>query len=241
MERLRARRPGRNPLSPQRLQLQDPERQVLLPPTDYLDAVRRLLDFIEFDPCSTDACQKVVDAHRWYRAEDAIAVLDEPWSGRVFLHPHPNVVVGRHQLQKLLREYLSGRITSAVVLAGRGDWLRQEPLLLSFPWMIHYRRLPHRRLDASGTPRPFTPTHNSITHYLPAKDGLDFDEDRLALFVESFSCFGRVVLAEDLGNDWEQDALLATARMPMKPLLTKRRLDRYTTRAERAIQSPPQP
>lgn len=240
MEQLKARRPDRKSRSLQRLQLENPEQQVLIPPAEYLDAVRRVLDFIEFDPCSTVACQKAIDAHRWYRADDALSVLDEPWSGRVFLHPHPNIVIGRQQLQKLLREYLSGRVSSAIVLAGRGDWLRQEPLLLSFPWMIHYRRLNHRRLGADGVPRPFTPTHNTITHYLPAKDGLDFDEDRLALFVESFSCFGRVVLAEDLGNDWEQDALIATARMPTKPLLTKRRLDRYTTRAERAIQSPQQ-
>jgi hypothetical protein len=201
---------------------------VLIPPPEYLDATRRVLDFIQLDPCSTAACQKVIGAHAWFKASNAAENLDEPWSGRVFLHAHPDLALARQQLQKLLHEYLAGRVDAAIILAGRGDWLRQEPLLLSFPWLIHYKRMAHRRVMPGGS-TPFTPTHNTISHYLPARQGFEFDEDRLALFVEAFSPFGRIVLAEQTGRDWTEDALIATARMPVKPVLPRTRLDRHNT------------
>ena len=222
-------------LPPERGHLEHPDQQVLIPPADYLAACRSVLGSIDLDPCSTGKAQSCIDATSWYRAEQATAALAESWQGRVFLHPHPNVVVGRYQVQKLLRDYLADRVTAAIVLGGRGDYLRQEPLLLSFPFLIHYRRLNVSRLQANGELATHTPSHNTITHYLPAKTGHAFCEERLAAFLEAFSPYGRVVLAEDFGDDWQQDALLASARMPIKPVLTKSRLDRYSIRAEQQL------
>lgn len=240
MQRLGRRRGPQANLTPERALLADPEHHILIPPVNYLDACRRTLGTIDLDPCSSAKAQQSIEAMAWYRAEEAIAALSEPWRGRVFLHPHPNVVVGRYQIQKLIRDYLADRVSAAIILGGRSDALRQEPLLLSFPFLVHYRRLKFWRL-APDTERlqGHTPSWNTITHYLPAKTGHAFDEERLAVFLESFSPFGRVLLAEDFGDDWQQDALLATARMPIKPVLTRTRLDRYSVRAEQQLRYTP--
>lgn len=209
----------------------DPDGTILIPPAHYLDAVRRVLDVIDLDPCSSEKAQGSIDAQSWYRAEDAQAALAEPWHGRVFLHPHYDNTIGRYQLQKLLRDYLADRVTAAVILIGKTDWLRCEPLLLSFPFLLHYKRLSHWRWSKEHeTLERINPSFNHATLYLPAKSGPHFDEDRLARFIETFSSFGRVILAEDLGDGWEQDALLATARFPVKPILTTLRLERYNAR-----------
>ena len=211
-----------------RAHLEDPDGTILIPPEDYLIAVRQVLGVIDLDPCSSARAQLSIDAQGWYKAEDAAAALAEPWSGRVFLHPHPNSTVARYQIQKLLRDYLAGRIEAAVLLAGKVDWLRTEPLLLSFPWCMHYRRLSHWRWDSATA--KLTRLNPSFTHfslYLPKRNGHHFDDDKLAAFLEHFSSYGRVVLAEDFGDDWEQSAMLATRRMPIKPVLTQTRLSRY--------------
>ena len=209
--------------------LDDPDGTILIPPQDYLNALRKTLGVIDLDPCSTAIAQQSIEAQGWYRAEDADAALAAPWSGRVFLHPHPDAHVARAQLQKLMRDYLADRVTAAVILAGKTDWLRAEPLLLSFPFLLHYRRLTHWRwLTATSELTRLNPSFNSVSIYLPAKrNGTHFDEEALDRFVDAFSNFGRIILAEDLGENWEQHALVATRRMPIKPILTTDRIDRY--------------
>jgi hypothetical protein len=218
-------------LSSRRGELEDPDATILIPPDPYIQAVRQTLGIIDLDPCSSRTAQNSIDAQGWYKANDANAALAEPWVGRVFLHPHPNATIARYQLQKLIRDYLADRVSSAIILAGKADWLRQEPLLLSFPFTLHYRRLPHWKLNRSTNElERINPSFNSVTIYLPAKSGGHFDEDQLARFIEAFSSFGRIIIAEDLGDDWEQDAQLASARMPIKPILTSSRIDRYGDR-----------
>lgn len=230
--------PGLTLRSARRSDLPDPEGTILIPPTHYLDAVRRVLGIIDLDPCSTPIAQQAIDAQSWYRAEDATAALAEPWAGRVFLHPHPSNSIARYQLQKLLRDYLADRVTSAIILTGRTDWLRCEPLLLSFPFLLHYKRLFHWRWNRQTEQlERLNPSNNFATIYLPAKAGGHFDEEKLRRFCETFSPFGRVILAEDMGDSWEQDAMLATARFPIKPLLTSVRLDRYHERPGAAAQA----
>lgn len=218
------------PAGTRRGRLTDPDGTVLIPPEDYINAVRKTLGLIDLDPCSTATAQQAIDALGWYRAEEAEAALAEPWAGRVFLHPHPDGIIARYQLQKLLRDYLADRVTAAVILIGKSDWLRAEPLLLSFPFLFHYRRLSHWRwLSSTQELVRINPSFNSVTLYLPAKrNGTHFDDEALARFVEAFSPFGRVLLTEDLGEDWEQHALLATRRMPIRPVLTTNRIERWT-------------
>lgn len=208
--------------------LKDPEGEVLIPPMDYIDATRKTLGVIDLDPSSSENAQKFIDAQAWYPAEYADSALAEPWGGRTFYHQHPNHTVSRFQVQKILRDYLTDRISSAVLLLNKHDWLRIEPLLLSFPLLVHYKRIPFQRYVTDiGKLARLNPSFNSVTVYLPAKAGSHFDEDSLAVFLEQFSEFGRIVIAEDLGDGWQNDALIATRRMSLRPVLTQRCIQRY--------------
>jgi hypothetical protein len=209
-------------------ELDDPLTAILVPPVDYMNAVRRSLGVIDLDPCSTRVAQNIIDAQGFYPADQAEAALSEPWAGRVFLHPHPNSTVGRYQLQKVLRHYLSDQIESAIILTGKIEWLRQEPILLSFPYLIHYKRWIYWRWNnekqALGK---LSPSFSSATIFLPPKNGSHFDEDALSRFIDAFRSYGRIVIAEDLGDEWQQDALTAFMRSPIKPVLTETRIERY--------------
>lgn len=212
-----------------RSHLDDPDGTVLIPPEPYLNAVRATLGAIDLDPCSTAKAQTFVNAIGWYRAEEAEAALNESWTGRVFLHPHPDAVIARYQIRKLIRDYLADRVTQAVLLANRFDWLRQEPLLLSLPFALHYKRLAYNRyITDSGAIQRVNPSSPSLTVYFPAKTGgTHISDDALDAFIANFSTYGRVILAEDLGDDWEPHAAKAAARCSLQPLLTKPRVDRY--------------
>lgn len=206
----------------------DLESTVLIPPEDYLTRVRALLGTIDLDPCSTARAQRSIEAMGWFRADQAQAALAEPWSGRVFLHPHPNPSIARYQVQKLLRDYLADRVSAGVLLVNRTDMLRSEPLLLSFPFLLHYRRLPYWRYDRQSDRNiSHSPSFNSFTSYLPAKDGHCFNEEKLTQCVQLFSPYGRVILTEDFGENWEQQALLASARMATRPVLPLVTIERY--------------
>lgn len=231
MENLRLRRAlgsGTSSGGPAPGELPEQESTVLIPCHEYLNAVRKVLGIIDLDVCSSAQAQKAIDAMNWFPADQAEAALAEPWFGRVFFQPHIKPLVARYQLQKILRDYLADRVQSAILHLRNADWLRQEPLLLSFPFLLHYRRLNHFRFDPEqGKQVRHAPSFNSLTVYLTPKVGAHFDEAALARFIEAFSSFGRVILAEDLGDEWQQQALLSTRRMSIKPLLTETRIDRY--------------
>jgi hypothetical protein len=202
---------------------------ILVPDASYIDAVLAVLGRIDLDPCSSPKAQSMIRAQGWFRADQAEAALAEAWSGRVFLHPHPNARLGRLQIQKLLRDYLADRVTEAIVLGNRMDMLRSEPLLLSFPFVLHIQRLPHWLWDTDKQKLiRHSPSFNSVTHYLPAKDGSCFDDGALGRFHSAFSRYGRFILSEDYdGDDWQQQVLLASRRMPIAPVLTAARVNRH--------------
>ena len=229
MESVTVKPTGNTPRSASRqAQLEDPDGSILIPPAEYLTAVRKTLGVIDLDPCSTAIAQREIDAQSWYPAAAAESALAEVWCGRVFLHPHPNTTIARYQLQKTIRHYLSDRITAVMILTGKIDFLRQEPIFLSFPFLMHYKRLSYWRFmsDESRLQR-VNPSFGSTTIYLPDKSGNHFNEESVNTFLDSFSAFGRVIINEDLGDDWQQDALLASARAPIKPVLTQNRINRY--------------
>lgn len=207
---------------------EDADAHVLIPPRDYIDAVRRVLGIIDVDLCSSATAQKQIEAQAWYPANQAKASLADAWYGRVFLRPHPDSTIARFQIQKVLRDYLADRVTAAILLLNKVDWLRQEPLLLSFPFLLHYRRMPHSRwIREKDSLESFYPSFGSQTVYLAAKEGSHFDDEKLSLFIDTFSRFGRVLLSEDMGDDWQDDALRSHLRAPIKPVLTRERIDRY--------------
>lgn len=202
--------------------------EILIPPLDYVTAVRNVLRIIDFDPCSSEFAQRRIEALRWVNHDDHQAALSTEWRGNVFLHPHPKTRIARQQIQKLMVEYLARRVKSAIMLFQRIDFVRAEPLLQSFPWLMHYVRMTQQRInEASGELIPFYPSSNTVTLYLPESDGTHFDDAALDRFVLAFGRYGRILLSEDLGQDWQSSALVASRRMMMKPLLTETRIRRH--------------
>jgi hypothetical protein len=202
-----------------------PGHDFLIPCESYLQAIRQSMGLIDLDPCSTPAAQALIEALGWFRLEDAAASLAVPWSGKVFLHPHRSPKLSRLQLHKLLRDYISDRVTEAIILITKTDWLRAEPLLFSFPFLFHYKRLKfYREVDQKlgGRPVlvPLTPSCLPVTLYLPAKDGSHFSDEKLERFRQAFSSHGRVILNEFTDDLWQQDAALAMARSHNQPFLT---------------------
>lgn len=218
----------RKPRQSKHLQIVDSDAAILIPDANYIQATRSQLRDIDLDPCSSPKAQAAIAAQRWVDASQARGALAEIWDGRVFLHPHPSQVVARLQVQKLLRDYLAGRISCAVVLSDHPDLLRTEPLLLSFPFVIHLKRCRYWRwLPEQQILEPFFPSRYSVTHYLPRRDTSTFfcDQD-IDGFRQRFSAWGRPVLTEDFGDDWQQDALRLSHRWRLPPLLTTSRLNR---------------
>jgi hypothetical protein len=205
--------------------------EVLIPPSSYIRAVRQVLGNIDLDPCSSPRAQVAVEANGWYQAEGASAALAEPWSGRVFLHPHANRRTARFQVQKLLRDWLTHRVTAAIILAPGIEWLRLEPLLLSMPFVPHVQRLHHWRwLEETNELERMWPSWNPTTIALPARETANpahFDAEWLLRFNAGFRRYGRVVLAEAADNDWQQDVARASFRSFIKPVLTHGKIDRH--------------
>lgn len=206
----------------------DADATILCPDMPYIEAVRSQLGAIDLDPCSSYRAQVAIAAQHWISAEQAPAALAEPWIGRVFLHLHPSLPMARRQVHKLLRDYLAGRVPCALILSDYPDLLRSEPLLLSFPFLHHLRRIRYWRWDPQQE-KQVSHFHSrySVTHYLPRRDVSHFNDEDINTFVRRFSRWGRVVIAEDLGDDWQQDVLRATHRWQQQPLLTATRIQRH--------------
>jgi phage N-6-adenine-methyltransferase len=84
-------------------------------PPEFLESiVRPILETIDLDAASNEAAQAVVQATRWFSAEDD--ALAQEWAGNVWLNPpysHP--LVERFAL-KAIEEVKSGRVTQLLVL-----------------------------------------------------------------------------------------------------------------------------
>lgn len=159
-------------------------------PGRYVDAARMVMGGIDLDPASCEKANRVVRAAKYYTKEDN--GLQQPWYGRVWM----NAPYGRTTLQgqimslqkafaeKLLREYLSGRINQAVMLSlGNPNSTWFQPFfdypVCNFRGTLHFKR-PDGSTGTFGFPLAFV--------YLGPH------EDR---FIDTFSKFGRIVRAID--------------------------------------------
>jgi hypothetical protein len=76
--------------------------------------VERVLGEIDLDPASCPLAQETVRAKRFFTKEDD--GLRQEWFGRIFLNPpYARGVIDRF-VEKLLTEYLAGKVTAAIVL-----------------------------------------------------------------------------------------------------------------------------
>lgn len=204
----------------------DPEKNFLIPSRNYLDAVTGLLG-PDLDICSTPRAQLHIRAQSWFDVRDAASSLAAPWFGKLYAPLHPNSKVARAQLVKLLKDYLSERVDEAIILLRNFEIVRLEPQLFSFPLCFHYSRMPHSRWsDQLQCYERLWPSFSSTTIYLPARSGALIDERRLLRFTTLFRQFGRPILPENLIEDWERDAIIATAGARPHPLLLSRSAER---------------
>jgi ParB family chromosome partitioning protein len=94
-------------------------------PTEYLETARRVLGTIDLDPASCLDANAVVQASRFYTAEDD--GLQYRWSGRVWLNPPYRVRLVQLFTQKLVRHVVAGDIDAAIVLTNNATdtrWFR---------------------------------------------------------------------------------------------------------------------
>jgi phage N-6-adenine-methyltransferase len=87
-------------------------------PLEVLDDARAVLGVIDLDPATCEIAQRRVQARTFYtKAEDGLA---REWNGRTWLNPPYSNPLGSRFAEKLIAEYLSGRVTAAILLQNAG-------------------------------------------------------------------------------------------------------------------------
>lgn len=83
-------------------------------PSEYVEAVRNCLGFIDLDPASNEVANRVVKAATYYTAEDD--GLSQDWFGNVFLNPPYKQPLVAQFTQRLVDSYIAGQVSAAVLL-----------------------------------------------------------------------------------------------------------------------------
>lgn len=151
-------------------------------PARYLDAVRDVLGSIDLDPASCASANEVVQASRYFTADDD--ALDQPWNGTVFLNPPYGKSAPKSCalfIPKLVAEYEDGRTKAAITLTSAHGtetaWFR---LLWEYVVCFTDHRVPYWTDGGEEA----GPTFGSAFAYLGP------DTDR---FAERFAEFGVIV------------------------------------------------
>lgn len=171
-------------------------------PVDVVEAARSVLGKFDLDPASNVEHNKIVKADWFYTAEqDGLA---PQWYGHVFLNPPGTcglLVCGNKKVcscqlvrkfwNKLIHEYLAGRVRSAIWIGFSLEQLaslqnKTEKSPLSFPLCY-----PRKRLKFRGD----NPTHSNYIALLPdcrMDGGMQLGLSQTALFQTHFAKFGVV-------------------------------------------------
>lgn len=80
-------------------------------PPEILDAAHATMGHIDLDPASSKLANQVVDAHKFFTVADN--GLAQPWFGKVWLNHPFGRGANKLWIDKLVSEYLSGRVTEA--------------------------------------------------------------------------------------------------------------------------------
>ena len=127
-------------------------------PPELIAAVRLVMVEIDLDPASDDVAQQWVQATNYYTpSEDGLV---NPWFGHVWLHPPAHGQTAKWT-KKLLAEYSSGRVTSAILLvtpSAGSKWFQKLTRL--FPVCFPEQRI--KFLDHQGRPQSRQQHGNAI-------------------------------------------------------------------------------
>jgi phage N-6-adenine-methyltransferase len=92
-------------------------------PEEYIDAARSVLGEIDLDPATSAQAQQTVCASEYFTVEDD--GLGREWHGRVWLNPPYHRELAPKFIDKLVEEYIAGRVAGAVMLTNNcadTDW-----------------------------------------------------------------------------------------------------------------------
>lgn len=94
-------------------------------PAEYIEAARRVMGYIDLDPASSEAANRVVDAIAYYTAEDDGLTL--PWVGKLWMNPpYATSLVGQFA-DKMAGHVRAGDVTEAIILVNNATetaWFR---------------------------------------------------------------------------------------------------------------------
>lgn len=147
-------------------------------PATYIEAARRVLGAIDLDPASCDEANEVIQAERYFTADDD--GLKQRWAGRVWLNPPYGRAAGDF-IAKLVEEFDADHVRAAVALVNAHctdtDWFQAL-------WEHTLCFTDHRIDFAAGTADRSGSTHGSAFVYLGPEYGK---------FAREFAEFGAVV------------------------------------------------
>lgn len=98
-------------------------------PTEFIDAARNVMGTIDLDPASCIEAQSTINAAHFFTKDDD--GLSMGWFGNVWLNPpYSNPLINQF-VEKLIDEYESERINSAIILTNNSSDTKWFHLLLS--------------------------------------------------------------------------------------------------------------
>jgi phage N-6-adenine-methyltransferase len=149
-------------------------------PEEYIDAARSVLGDIDLDPATSEVAQAVVRAKEYFTKETD--GLSKQWSGRVWLNPPYSMPDIQCFVEKIVDEFMTGKVSEAIVLTNNSSDTR---------WF-------HSLLNSSGIaclPTSRVKFYNPDSEVMATRQGqtLFYFGENKAKFSEVFSMFGAIV------------------------------------------------
>lgn len=109
-------------------------------PPEYVESARRVMGGIDLDPASNAVANEYIGAEKYFSIEDS--AFNHEWRGRVWMNPPYSRVI-KDFTNKLVEEFLAGRVTEAIVVTNNGTDTRwfQELMSVGSAICLHKGRI----------------------------------------------------------------------------------------------------